>query len=188
MRRREEDLRAARIEISARRATGAGADAMHVGPIDLHRVDLVARIVGTRRLINETCAVGRKVGLGIFAAAGQLADIGEVRLSLHLEPTDGTLGVRSRFLQWCKKQDLTPANERQRRQRCRNHHVLTHRLRLLNQTRDVRADAAPTPLHLPAKPKSQCHGGTPVRQTYRISTCDRRERIPMRSFASTSTC
>src|SRR5215831_12272494 len=78
MSRRIENSLSVRKKVRARGAAVARGNHLHVRPVDVHRVDLIAFASITRRLKYQFPAICRKVRLSIFAAKGELLDIAQV--------------------------------------------------------------------------------------------------------------
>ncbi len=65
-------------EIAACGAAFAGGDHVLVGAIGVHNENLVALEIAAGGLKDEALAVGRPIGFGVFAAIGELFDVGNV--------------------------------------------------------------------------------------------------------------
>ena len=78
MRRGKQNLLAARIEIPARGTARARAHPLQIGTIDPHAVNLIARVIPTRRLEQQPASVLREIRFRILSAMSQLPDIFQV--------------------------------------------------------------------------------------------------------------
>src|SRR5262249_22089004 len=69
-----------RGEVRAGGAPDAVGDALLVGAVQVHRVDLVELVLAPGRLEDEALPVRREVGLAVVALEGELFDLSEVLL------------------------------------------------------------------------------------------------------------
>src|SRR5580658_1676837 len=72
-----DDVPVIATEVGAGSGALAGGDQVLVTAVGIHDEYLVAAIWRARGLENQALAVGRPVGFGVLAAAGELVDIGE---------------------------------------------------------------------------------------------------------------
>ena len=89
MRRRVKEVLSILQKVGARRAPFARAHLSHFAAIRVHRVNLIARPTGSRRLKDEFLAVERKIGFRVLAAKGELAQILQVLFSVWLGRKEG---------------------------------------------------------------------------------------------------
>ena len=77
MRRSVEDVLVVRQKIAAGGAALARRDHVLIGAVGVHHVLLIAFPLAARGLKDQPFAVRRPVGFGVFAAIGQLTDVGQ---------------------------------------------------------------------------------------------------------------